>query len=262
MTAGRGRRKRGIPPPWEFPPALLPGSDSPVPGPAGANARHGPVLAATGIGAAALLGLSLSARPGSLRFYILTTGLAGTWATGALSSGPLPLGRPGSRPGARAVVMPVLTGAAAFGLFSGAARLAQHIPPLSRAIGNVLEYADGGARPLVLLIASTSAVAEELFFRGALWTATRPHPLITTTLAYAATTAATRNPALLLAGTATSVLFGLQRRTTGGILAPTLSHVTWSLLMLTCLPPPGPPGPAGRAGGRRAARRACSGACG
>ena len=87
MTAGRRRRKRGIPPPWEFPPALLPGPDSPVPGPAGANARHGPVLAATGIGAAALLGLSLSARPGSLRFYILTTGLAGTWATGALSSG-------------------------------------------------------------------------------------------------------------------------------------------------------------------------------
>jgi membrane protease YdiL (CAAX protease family) len=63
------------------------------------------------------------------------------------------------------------------------------------------------------------------------------HPVVKTTLAYAATTAATRNPALVLAGTATSVLFGLQRRTSGGILAPALSHLTWSLLMLRYLPP-------------------------
>ena len=47
----------------------------------------------------------------------------------------------------------------------------------------------------------------------------------------------TRNPALVLAGTATSVLFGLQRRTSGGILAPALTHLTWSLLMLRYLPP-------------------------
>jgi MerR family regulatory protein len=43
-------------------------------------------------------------------------------------------------------------------------------------------------------------------------------------------------PALVLAGTATSFLFGIQRHTSGGILAPALSHLTWSILMLTCLP--------------------------
>ena len=81
-------------------------------------------------------------------------------------------------------------------------------------------------------------MAEELFFRGALWSlAAESHPVIKTTLAYTATTTATRNPALVLAGTATSVLFGLQRRTSGGILAPALSHLTWSLLMLHDLPP-------------------------
>ncbi len=69
-------------------------------------------------------------------------------------------------------------------------------------------------------------------------------------------TAVTRNPALVLAGIATSVLFGLQRHISGGILAPALSHVTWSLLMLTYLPPCTAPPPAGRAhprptGGRR-----------
>jgi membrane protease YdiL (CAAX protease family) len=90
----------------------------------------------------------------------------------------------------------------------------------------------------VLLTASVNALAEELFFHGALWAlAEDSHPVITTTLAYAATTAATRNPALVLAGTATSVLFGLQRRTSGGILAPALGHLTWSLLMLRYLPP-------------------------
>ena len=167
-------------------------------------------------------------------------GLAGTWAAGALSSGPLPLNITNDRDGTRRrpVVTPVLTGAGAFGLFYGAAQLARHIPPLNRAIGSVLRYADGGSTPLVLATASANAVAEELFFRGALWSiAGKSHPLAKTTLAYAATTAATRNPALVLAGTATSALFGLQRRTSGGILAPALSHLTWSLLMLRYLPP-------------------------
>ena len=202
------------------------------------RARRGPVLAATGVGGTALLSLSLSTKPGSPRFYILTMGLAGTWAAGALSSGPLPLRRPGGQRDALLVAGSVLTGAAAFGLFYGAARLARHIPPLNRAIGTVLGYADRGAMPLVLLTATANAVAEELFFHGALWSAAQQsHPLATTALAYTATTAATRNPALVLAGTATSVLFGFQRHTTGGILAPALSHLTWSILMVTCLPP-------------------------
>jgi uncharacterized protein len=255
VTAGRLRRRRngGIPAPRGFPPAPLPGPVSPaLSGPA-ARVRRGPVLAATGIGGTALLRLSLSTKPGSPQFYILTMGLAGTWAAGALSSGPVPLRRPGGRGNALLVVMPVLTGAAAFGLFYGAARLARHVPPLNRAIGTVLGYADRGSMPLVLLTASANAVAEELFFHGALWPARQQsRPIAATTLAYAAATAATRNPALVLAGTVTSVVFGLQRRATGGVLAPALSHLTWSLLMLTCLPPlfrtsdrPGSPGGTG-----------------
>ncbi len=90
----------------------------------------------------------------------------------------------------------------------------------------------------MLLTASANALAEEMFFRGALWALVQDsHPLAKTTLGYAATTTTTRNPALVLAGTATSILFGLQRRTSGGILAPALTHLTWSLLMLRYLPP-------------------------
>jgi membrane protease YdiL (CAAX protease family) len=206
-----------------------------------ASARRRRVVTATSIGGAGLLGISLSTRAGSPQFYLLTMGLAGTWAVGALSSGPLPLdGRTQDPENAQRhrVVMPVLAGAGAFGLFYGAARLARHIPPLNRAIGSVLRYANDGSTALVLLTACANAVAEELFFRGALWSLVHEsHPLVKTTLAYAATTAATGNLALVLAGTATSVLFGLQRRTSGGILAPALTHLTWSLLMLRYLPP-------------------------
>jgi CAAX protease family protein len=203
------------------------------------TARRQAVIA-TGIGGAGLLGISLSSPPGSRRFYLLTMGLAGTWAVGALGSGPLPVGRDLIERSelCYALSVPVLTGAGAFGLFYGAARIARHVPTLDRAIGRVLRYEHYGSTPVVLLTASANALAEELFFRGALWALVEDsHPVITTTLAYAIATATTRNPALVLAGAATSVLFGLQRHTTCGILAPALSHLTWSLLMLRCLPP-------------------------
>jgi uncharacterized protein len=241
MTASRRNRWRERTTPARQEPPSAPGHATPAHAePATARARRRRIVTATGIGGAGLLGISLSTKAGSPQFYLLTMGLAGTWAAGALSSGSLPLNMTPGREDARChpVVMPVLTGAGAFGLFYGAARLARHVPPLNRAIGSVLHYADDGSTPLVLLIAGANAVAEELFFRGALWSlAQESHPLVTTTLAYAATTAATRNPALVLAGTATSVLFGLQRRTSGGILAPALTHLTWSLLMLRYLPP-------------------------
>lgn len=201
---------------------------------------RGAGLGAAGLGAAALLRSSFTARAGSARFYLLTTSLAGTWTWGALSAGPIPWrdDRWTTRPASAAralVVVPVVTGAATFAVFYGAARAARHHATLRRAIASVLRYADAGPAPPVQLIAAGSAVAEELYFRGALWTG--PRPLAATTLAYTASTAATGNPALVLAGLVTSVIFGGQRHATGGVLAPALTHVTWSLLMLRYLPP-------------------------
>jgi uncharacterized protein len=194
---------------------------------------------ATGLAAAALLRASFAARAGSARFYLLTAGLAGVWTGGALSAGPIPwrgkshCGK--SHQAADVMVIPALTGAATFAAFYGAARVARRHRTLRRAIASVLHYADAGSTPLVVVIASGSGVAEELFFRGALWTG--PNPLRTTTLAYAASTAATGNPVLVLAGLITSVIFGWQRQVTGGVLAPAVTHVTWSVLMLRYLPP-------------------------
>ena len=39
------------------------------------------------------------------------------------------------------------------------------------------------------------------------------------------------------AGLTTSVIFGWQRAATGGVLAPAVTHLTWSVLMLRYLPP-------------------------
>jgi CAAX protease family protein len=196
-------------------------------------------LAAAAV-AAALLRSSFTAKAGSARFYGLTACLASTWAVGALGAGPLPWRGDGCRDrhgnAARAlVIVPVVSGGAAFAVFYGAARVARRSRTLRRAIASVLRYADAGSTPLVVLIAAGSGIAEEMFFRGALWSG--PHPLRTTTLAYVASTAATGNPALVLAGLVTSVVFGSQRAATGGVLAPALAHVTWSLLMLRYLPP-------------------------
>ncbi len=209
--------------------------------PAAARVRRRVIAAATSIGGAGLLGISLSTKADSPEFYALTLGLAGTWTAGALAVGPLEPGRTQNLRDAlrRQVAGPVLTGAGTFGLFYGAAWLARYIPPLNRAIGSALHYADHGSSRLVPITAGANAVAEELFFRGALWSLVEESsPIVKTTLAYSATIVATRNPALVLAGTATSVIFGLQRRASGGFLAPALAHLTWSQLMLRYLPRP------------------------
>ena len=77
-----------------------------------------------------------------------------------------------------------------------------------------------------------------MFFRGALFDAVgERHAVAASTAVYMLATAATRNPALVLASGVMGALFGLQRRASGGIQAPILTHLTWSSLMLHFLPP-------------------------
>ena len=73
---------------------------------------------------------------------------------------------------------------------------------------------------------------------SALYAATgRRHPVAASTAVYVLATTATRNPSLVLASGVMGALFGLQRRATGGIQAPLITHLTWSILMLRFLPP-------------------------
>jgi hypothetical protein len=55
-------------------------------------------------------------------------------------------------------------------------------------------------------------------------------------VAYVVVTAASGNGMLVFAAAVMGTLFALERRVTRGILAPALTHVTWSALMLFLLP--------------------------
>jgi len=203
--------------------------------------RRRRVVAGVSLAGAALLGKSLSTKPDSKEFYGLTLGVAATWTAGAFASGPLHLGWEQSHDAAglrRPLMTPVAMGAAAFGSFYGAALVARRIPVLNRALTDILAFADQGSAPLVTLTTFANGAAEEVFFRGALYAAVgTQHPVTKSTAVYALATTATRNPALVMASGVMGTLFGLQRRASGGIQAPMLTHLTWSALMLRFLPP-------------------------
>lgn len=202
--------------------------------------RRRRVVAGVSLAGAALLGKSLSTKPDSKEFYALTLGVAGTWTAGAFASGPLHLGWEQTHDAGlrRPVMTPVAMGAAAFGGFYGAALVARRIPFLHRALSDILAFADQGSAPLVTLTTFANGAAEEVFFRGALYAAAgTEHPVVKSTAVYALATTSTRNPALVLASGVMGTLFALQRRSSGGIQAPLLTHLTWSALMLRFMPP-------------------------
>lgn len=202
--------------------------------------RRRRIVAVTSVAGAALLGASLSTRPGSREFYLSTGTVAGVWALGGALSGPLHLGWIENRDATlrRPVVTPVLTGVGAFGIFYAGALLVQRVPVLDQALARVLAYADAGDSRLVLATTLANGIGEEVFFRGALFSALGgAHPVVASTTVYALATTTTRNPALVLAAAVMGTLFGLQRRASGGVQAPLLTHLTWSALMVHFLPP-------------------------
>jgi uncharacterized protein len=202
--------------------------------------RRRRVVAVTSVLGAGVLGASLRASPGSTRFYVLTLAAAATWTVGGVASGPLHLGWIESRDRSlrRPVLVPIATGVGAFTFFYGCALVARRIPFLDAAISQVLVFAEEGNVPLVLLTTYANGIGEELFFRGALYAAL-PHrrAVVASTLVYSAATTTTRNPSLVLAAGFMGSLFALQRRASGGLQAPLLTHMTWSTLMVRYLPP-------------------------
>ncbi len=185
-----------------------------------------------------VLGLSLRTEPGSPEFYLASLGLSAVWAIGALASGPLHLGRilHPERDPIRPVVAPIVLGLALAGLFVVGGLVVREIPALAGQVDSVVDYADQGTLPLLVLITAVTGAAEELFFRGAAYAAVPRHPVLVTTALYTLATYATGNVMLVFAAALLGLLVGLERRASGGILGPILTHVTWSLSMLLVLP--------------------------
>lgn len=201
--------------------------------------RRRGAVAITAAAGGALLGKSLSSEPDSREFYLLTGAVAAVWTVGGLLSAPHRREWVRGRVTTAAdLARPVAIGAGAFATFYAAARVARRIPVLDSALRSVLAYSHEGSDAAVLGTALVNGLAEEVFFRGAVYDALTPrHQLAATTATYMAVTTATRNPALVAAAGVMGWIFAKQRRESGGIIDPIISHVTWSTLMLRYVPP-------------------------
>ena len=196
------------------------------------------VVGVTLVVGATLLGLSFSTEPGDPAFYPLTFGLAATWVLGSFASGPLHLGHIVLRSQLRRpIITPIIVGLLLAGMFVVGGLVIREIPVLAQFTNDVLGYAKAGNIVLVAVITLVNGVAEELFFRGALFAAIGVrHPVLISTVVYALATIAGGNPVLVFAAAVLGLVVGLQRRAGGGVLAPILTHITWSMAMLFLLP--------------------------
>jgi membrane protease YdiL (CAAX protease family) len=190
---------------------------------------------------AVVLGYSLRIQDDPTRFSLFALLVAAVWAVGAFASGPLHLGRIGQplKPDSsapRPVIAPILLGAALVAVFVLGAFVIREIPWLDDQVKTVLRHAQEGSKALLLLVTVVNGIAEEMFFRGAMYAALPHHQVAWTTLAYTVATLATGNVMLGFAAIVLGAVVGLQRRASGGILAPILTHLVWSVSMLYILP--------------------------
>ncbi|WP_406814483.1 lysostaphin resistance A-like protein [Mycobacterium sp. M23085] len=201
--------------------------------------RRRVIVAITLVIGAAVLGYSLRRHPGESSFYWLTLVLAAVWTAGGLISGPLHLGGICWRGRNQ---RPVITGTT-IGLLLGAVfvvggLIVRQITPVAELITRVLLYAHHGWYPVIVAITLANGVAEEVFFRGALYTALgRYHPVVISTIVYTCATLASGNPMLGFAAIILGTVCAFERRATGGVLAPMLTHLVWGLIMVLVLPP-------------------------
>jgi membrane protease YdiL (CAAX protease family) len=218
-------------------PGLLQRYSAPAPAEAaespGGHRRRLVVVVLTLLVGTTLLGISLQSEAGSQLFYVTAAILAAVWLVGGLLAGPQHLG---PRSG-RDIAWPLLVGFAAFAVFALGALIVSPIAPLHHAVLDVVGRADKGSRAAVVVITVVNGIAEEVFFRGAVYRFLKPRmAAIWTTVIYVGVTAAAGNAMLVLAAILMGAIWALERRATGGILASALTHITWSVLVIFLLP--------------------------
>lgn len=198
------------------------------------------IVAVTFILGAVGLGAALTIEPGEPLFYVATLGVAVLWVIGAFASGPLHLGRSRTRAGTadgRAALQGFILGGTLLVVFLLGAMVVGQVDVLRGPVDDLMEHALYGSLPIVALVTLISGICEELFFRGAVYAAMpRRWEIIGSTLIYGLSTVFAGVPLLTFAALSLGLLTAAQRRVTGGVLGPIVSHVTWSLGMLFLLP--------------------------
>jgi hypothetical protein len=187
-----------------------------------------------------LMAWTLRINPGDPAIYASTLALGTTWVVGALMSGRLYLGSANTRRGdrvSRAVIQSLLLGLLLVGIFLTAAVIVGAFPTLRDPLLGLMVHARMGMLPLLVGLLFLNAVAAELFFRGGLYAATGgQHAVLITTFVFALSTVSTGMPALVVGAAVLGLVVGLQRRVTGGVLAPIITHLTWLTGMVLLLP--------------------------
>ena len=123
-------------------------------------------------------------------------------------------------------------------MFVAGALIVRQIEPLRKLWRTCSPTPGEGSLVLVLIVTLVNGAAEEVFFRGASVRRTgKTRPVLLSTAIYTLVTVATGNPMLVFAAVLMGLLFALQRRASGGILASILTHLTWSTILLLALPP-------------------------
>ncbi|HEX5336260.1 MAG TPA: CPBP family intramembrane glutamic endopeptidase [Propionicimonas sp.] len=187
-----------------------------------------------------LMAWTLRISPGDPAIYAATLALGTTWVVGALLSGKLYLGSATTRRGAqdsRAILQSVLLGLLLVGLFLVAAVIVAAFPALRDPLLGLMVHARMGVLPVIVGLLFLNAVAAELFYRGGLYAATGgPHAVLITTFVFALSTIPTGMPTLVVGAAVLGAVVGLQRRVTGGVLAPIITHITWLTGMVFLLP--------------------------
>ncbi|OMC49780.1 type II CAAX endopeptidase family protein [Mycobacterium sp. IS-1264] len=201
--------------------------------------RRRVVVGVTLLIGAIVLGFSMRRHPGESSFYWLTLALAAVWFVGGFTSGPLHLGGICWRGrNQRPVISGTTIGLALGGVFVLGGLIGREIPAVAASITRVLAFADHGSVWAIVAITLINGVAEEVFFRGALYSALgRHHPAVISTALYVAAIMASGNAVLGFAAIVLGTVCALERRASGGVLAPALTHLVWGLIVVLALPP-------------------------
>ena len=197
--------------------------------------RRPSVVAVTLLIGVVALPLTLRLEPGNAFFLGAAFGLAAVWGGGAWLAG--------TRFAVSRERAPQLLalGAAVGGSLLAACLLAGlvagRLPVLREPAQHLLGHAGQGPTLLLIVLTVVNGVAEEMFFRGALYDTLPPRSaVITTTLVYTLMTVGSGVALLVVAAAFLGGATAWLRRRTSGLLAPTVAHLTWSVGMLLLLP--------------------------
>ena len=195
------------------------------------------VVVATGLVAAACLAWSLRIPAGDPWFYPATVILAAVYIAGSSLAVRMTGERLPWRVTRTGVRDAIIGGAVLAVVFIAGGFMVRFIPFLGDPVHHLLNHARVGSLLLVALTTAVNGVAEETYYRGALWRILpRGRRILVTTIAYTAVTALAGIPLLALAAAALGVFVGYLRERTRSLLPGTVAHLIWSLTMLFVLP--------------------------